>query len=194
MSSIDPGAAPHDRESGAATDATFDALYQAYGARVLNVIYRMTGNAQTAEDLAQDVWLKVYKRLDTFAGRSQVYTWLYRVAVNHTLSYLRKEKRTLQKNRPLDDLNEVIADPTVTDADSNHQRTLEVRARSRAVWTAIQTLGPKYRVPLVLHYYEELSYREVADAMELSVSAVEARIHRAKKQLVSALGNLVDEL
>jgi RNA polymerase sigma-70 factor (ECF subfamily) len=71
---------------------------------------------------------------------------------------------------------------------------LEADERARRLWQAIQGLDPKYRVPLVLFHYEEQSYQQIADTMELSMAAVEARIHRARKQLAKALGPLLDQL
>jgi RNA polymerase sigma-70 factor (ECF subfamily) len=171
----------------------FEDLYSQYAERVLNLAYRITGNAETARDLTQEIFLKVYENLGTFENRSHVFTWIYRVAVNHITNHLRREKRQRWVR---------IMDWTVGDA---FQRTdenafpepreagpaadgrLEEEERARIVWSAVQSLPVKYRVPLVLFHYEGMSHKEISDMMGVSVSAVETRIHRAKKQLVKKL-------
>lgn len=71
----------------------FDELYEKYGNRILNMVYRMTGGEDVARDLSQDIFLKVYENLDDFNHQSSVYTWIYRIATNHTLNYLKKKNR-----------------------------------------------------------------------------------------------------
>ena len=179
---------------------SFEALYEAYGRRVVNLAYRMTHDADTAHDLAQDIWLKVYEKLGSFEGKSDVFTWIYRIAMNHVLNYLKKEKRARWLDlldRKVGDLVQAeAADPaTIQRAQVSRQdRGLEKRERAQAVWQAVQQLEDKYRVPLVLHHYEELSYKEIAAVLELGLTAVEARIHRAKRQLIKILGPLVEQL
>jgi RNA polymerase sigma-70 factor (ECF subfamily) len=178
----------------------FDALYERYGARVLNVIHRMTGNEDVSRDLAQDVWLRVYRNLPRFEARADVFTWIYRIAVNLTLNHLKREKR----HRWVDLLDQSVGDVLgKADVDSlaavparvePADQAIEHDQLARHLWDAVQALDPMYRVPIVLFHYENQSYQEIADAMGLSMSAVQARIFRARKQLAKSLGPLLDKL
>jgi RNA polymerase sigma-70 factor (ECF subfamily) len=179
---------------------TFDEVYEAHAERVLNLAFRLTGDEDVARDLCQEIFVKVYQNLGTFEQRSTVFTWIYRIAVNHIHNYLKKERRwrrvLLADGKVADIASEAAGKPgpwgnaTVPSA----ERRLERSQRARVVWDAIQTLVPKYRVPLVLHYYEGLSYRETAEAMRVSMSAVETRIHRAKKKLIKKLEPWLDKI
>lgn len=195
---IDNGPA---REAGTDVEqpGSFDEAYRRYAARVLNLAWRMTGNEDTAHDLAQEIWIKVYRHFDTFEARSGMYTWVHRIAVNHILNHLKRERRVRWLSildRPVATLpHDEDAPPELERAaEPAADRAVEMDERSRRVWDAIQSLDPKYRVPLVLHHYEEMSYQDVADTMHLSMAAVESRIHRARKKLIDALGPLLNEL
>jgi len=194
-------------ESGPAQDAadqgeaaSFEAIYDRYGARVLNLAYRMTGNQEAARDLAQEVWIKVFQHLPTFEARADVFTWIHRITVNHVLNHLKKEKRRRWVNLLDRSVGEVLSeeDEEIVLYDRSEAARpnagVEDAERARYVWRAIQSLDPKYRVPIVLFHYEDQSYQQIADTMELSMSAVVARIHRARKQLAKALGPLLDQL
>ena len=71
----------------------FEEIYEAYAERVLNLAYRLTGNEEVARDLTQDIFIRVYEKLGTFEGKSHVYTWIYRIAVNHIFNHLKRERR-----------------------------------------------------------------------------------------------------
>ncbi len=171
----------------------FEELYSQYAERVLNLAYRITGDAETARDLTQEIFLKVYENLGSFESRSHVFTWIYRVAVNHITNHLRKEKRQRWvriMDRTIADAfhrNEEDSFPEARAAGPTADGQLEAEERAKIVWSAVQSLPVKYRVPLVLFHYEGMSHKEISDTMGLSVSAVETRIHRAKKQLVKKL-------
>ena len=193
--------APQDRASPSSSKpVNFDDLYHEYGERILNMAYRMTGSEETARDLTQDIFLKVYEKMDTFRGDANVYTWLYRVAVNHILNHLQRIRRKQWLNLLDKSVSELLAedrvDPTFVGNQSfpSPEKTLEKQEREKIVWSIVQTLPPKYRVPLVLYRYEGLSYREIADTMNISLSAVETRIHRARKQLIKKLQPWIEHL
>jgi RNA polymerase sigma-70 factor (ECF subfamily) len=160
----------------------------------------MTQREDVARDLTQDVFLKVYDNLDSFRHESEVYTWIHRIAVNHVLNHLKREKRL----RPLDGANEIpgrvvqprAGDPESPDGsvDAGNETAMERAERAKIVRSAVQSLPAKYRVPLVLFHYENLSYREIGEMMDLSLSAVESRIHRAKKRLLKILGPMIDQI
>lgn len=171
----------------------FDAIYAQYGERILNLAYRLTANQETARDLTQDIFMKVYQNLGDFEKKSSVYTWIYRIALNHIYNYLKKERRQSWfglLDKDFSDLARDSSEESVLPAGTHAtaaDRALEAEERARLVWDTIRTLPVKYRVPLVLHHYEEMSYKDIAAAMGLSMSAVETRIHRARKQLIKKL-------
>jgi RNA polymerase sigma-70 factor (ECF subfamily) len=178
---------------------SFESLYEQYGERVLNVIYRMTNNEDVARDLAQDVWMRVYRNLDRFEARADIFTWIYRISVNLTLNHLKKEKRRRWvdlMDRPVGDLAEEEVDPdaAMPAREERQDAVMENDERARILWDAVQALDPMYRVPIVLFHYENRSYQEIAEAMDLSMPAVQARIFRARKQLAKTLGPLLDTL
>lgn len=176
---------------------SFEALYERHGARVLNVIHRMTGDEDLARDLAQDVWLQVYRNLDRFEARADFFTWIYRISVNRTLNYLKQAKRRRRVDLPpLPATGDPADDPVaaVPAAGEDADITIERQQLAQHLWNAIQTLDPKYRVPIVLFHYEEQSYQQIAETMGLSITAVQARIFRARKQLARLLGPVLDQL
>lgn len=172
---------------------TFEEIYEAYAERVLNLAYRMTGDAEAARDLTQEVFVKVYENLDSFERRSHVFTWIYRIAVNHVTNHLKKEKRRRWVSFMDWKVSDVFKDGETGapgDAPANEvpaDRKLEADERAKLVWSAVQALPAKYRLPLVLFHYDGMSYKEIADTLAISLSAVETRIHRAKKQLARKL-------
>jgi RNA polymerase sigma-70 factor (ECF subfamily) len=172
---------------------SFDEIYASYADRVLNLAYRFTANEETARDLTQEVFIKVYNNLESFEQRSQVYTWVYRIAVNHITNHLKKERRRRWVNLLDRTVSEAVqaegVEPTFEHrvANAPADSKIEERERAQIVWAAIRSLSVKYRVPLVLHHYEGLPYKDIAESMGISMSAVESRIHRAKKQLIKKL-------
>ena len=179
---------------------TFDEVYAAHAEQVLNLAFRLTANEDVARDLCQEIFIKVYQNLETFEHRSRIFTWIYRIAINHINNHLKKEGRqrlVLLMDRKISDVaREATVEPGRWGSATvpSSEKGLERSQRARIVWDTIQTLKPKYRVPLVLHHYEELSYKEIAEAMQISMSAVEARIHRAKKQLIKKLEPWLDKI
>jgi RNA polymerase sigma-70 factor, ECF subfamily len=180
--------------------STFEELYRDYGKKILNLALRMTGDEDDARDLTQEIFIKVYENLGKFEEKSQIYTWIYRIAVNHIFNHLKKIKRTRWLNvlneNILDVLREDQVDPGyLTDSGiMAPDQLLEKREREKIVREMIDSLAPKYRVPFVLFRYEEQSYEEIASTLNLSLSAVEARIHRAKKQLMEKMKPWVKDL
>lgn len=179
---------------------TLEEIYRSHGERILNMAYRMTGNEETARDLTQEIFLKVYEKLSSFRGESQLYTWLYRLAVNHILNYLKRSQRRQWLNLLDKSVGELLKQEQaetgypLSPPEQSAQGLLEQQEREKIVWKIIQTLPVKYRVPLVLYRYEGYSYREIAGMMNISLSAVETRIHRARKMLIEKLEPWMKEL
>lgn len=174
---------------------TFEQIYEENAARVLNLAYRMTGDEEVAHDLSQEIFVKVYGSLDAFEHRSAISTWVYRIAVNHISNYLKRERRRRAVGPLSSAGREDEAETSYWGgAGPSSEKAVERAEGNRIVWRAVQTLPEKYRVPLVLHHYENLSYKEIAETLQMSLSAVESRIHRAKKRLIRALEPWIDKI
>lgn len=174
---------------------SFEELYSLHGKRVLTLAFRFTRDEEIARDLTQEIFLKVYQNMGTFREESSAYTWIHRIAVNHILNYLKRERRsrwTRVLERSVsdafsDEFREERKSPDSDPSSPTPLALMETKERQQIVNSALDSLDEKYRVPFVLYRYEEMSYLEIAEAMNLSLSAVEARIHRAKKQLILKL-------
>jgi len=193
-------APPNPNDRPADSLPSFEELYERYGARVLNLIHRMTGNDEVSRGLAQEVWLRVHAHLDRFEARADIFTWIYRIAVNLTLNHLKREKRRRWIDLLDQSVGEILSEesedlvmPSPAKAE-RADRKVENEERAKALWEAVQSLDPKYRVPIVLFHYEDQSYQQIADTMGLSMVAVQARIFRGRKQLAKILGPLLDQL
>jgi RNA polymerase sigma-70 factor, ECF subfamily len=171
---------------------TFEEIYKENADRILNLAYRMTGKEELARDITQDVFMKVYENSDTFREQSKISTWIYRIAMNHIINLVRREKRlkffnTLEKGFG----SEANYDNAVTVWEENlptrPDRVLEENEKEMIIRKMIDELAPKYKIPLLLFRYEDMSYKEIADQLNISVSAVESQIHRAKKKLAEKL-------
>jgi RNA polymerase sigma-70 factor (ECF subfamily) len=182
---------PQTQEGGSVP--SFEEIYAEYAERTLNLLYRFTSREQVARDLLQDVFVKVYENMESFEKRSQIYTWIYRIAVNHAINHVRRERRTLWFNLLDESVGELLKREKVEMSGIGGGDVLrpdEILERSEAdqfVQRAVDSLPVKYRIPFVLFKDEHLSYNEIADVLEISLSAVESRIHRARKMLMKKL-------
>jgi RNA polymerase sigma-70 factor, ECF subfamily len=176
---------------------SFEEIYASYGERILNLLYRFTPREQVARDLLQDVFIKVFEHMNTFENRSQVYTWIYRIAVNHALNHLKRERRNVWLDLMDESVGELLSREKIETAGFGKSEALrpdqivEDRERETFVRLAVDALHPNYRIPFVLFKDEHLSYDEIAKTLNISHSAVESRIHRARKILIRRLGPLI---
>jgi len=165
----------------AAGDRTaFDTLVRRHTPRMYRVALRIVGEAIDAEDVVQDAWISAWRGLRAYRGDAAPSTWLYRVVSNAALAHLRRRRPTV----PLDDTADRLS--TVDDADTPERAALRADEVA-AVHRAVAELDPSQRVPLVLREFEGLSYEEVAAVLQVSVSAVRSRLHRARRTLLVTL-------
>jgi len=159
-------------------EKAFEQLVKKYEHSVLNTIYRYVGDRVEAEDIAQEVFLRVWRQARNFKGESRFSTWLYRIVVNQCLSDRRKYKETLQ---PLD--------ATIEKEDGSETPEAEVERRKGAeiVRKAVDELPSRQRIALILSKFEGKSYKEVAQIMGVSLSTVESLIFRARSSLKKKL-------
>lgn len=157
--------------------AAFGRLVEAYQRPVYNLTYRMLGNPEEAEDAAQEAFLRAYARLKQYDPDKKFSTWLFSIANHHCIDRLRKRRATFVS---IDD-NPVLQN---LEGDAPRPEPMAVALeRNREVQSLLGQLEPDYRTPLILRYWEEYSYEEIADAMDITVSAVKSRLFRARKQM-----------
>ena len=158
---------------------------------VLRTAMGYAGDPEDARDITQEVLIRVITRLSDFKGRSALSTWVYRISVNHSISYLKKNRRR-KLNRSLSEPSEdagntsplQVADP---DPAMRPDHGLISQDRSRRLHQAIDSLPAAQRTAFILLEYEELSYKEIAEVMKLSTSAVESLLFRARRKLQQKL-------
>lgn len=168
--------------------ADFDSLIRKYRERVYAIVYNMTSNREDAADLTQDAFIKAFQSIHRFQGQSSFFTWLYRIAVNGTLSHLRKNKlRTFFSFEKIHDEekgSEVISQ--LTDR-TGGDRELFVKELQEKLNEAMQKLSIKHRTVVTLFEIDGLSHEEIAEVMDCSVGTVRSRLHYAKQLLQSEL-------
>ena len=150
-------------------------LYEAYRSPVFRTCLRLLGDAPSAEDAAQEVFLRVFERIGTFDRRAAFSTWLYRLTVNHCLNLLERAQR--RATLPMEDVPEPH-DP------AREPESACLRAEGETLLLrALERLPTDHRTMLVLREIEELSYREIADILEVPVGTVMSRLCRAREAL-----------
>jgi RNA polymerase sigma factor (sigma-70 family) len=162
----------------------FEALCEPNAGRLFQTAYRMTGNREDAEDAIQDSMLRAFVHIKDFDGRSSFSTWLTRIAINSTLMLLRKKRnpRALSMDGPHDPQAEELC-LQVPDHAPDPEKLYMQKERETAVRRAISALRPSIRQALVLQQLQQLSLRETAEIMGISVSAAKARLFHAKAAL-----------
>jgi RNA polymerase sigma-70 factor (ECF subfamily) len=157
----------------------FEALVRMYNQKVFALAYGFVRDRASADDLAQEIFLKVYQALPNFRVESGFSTWLYRIAVNHVKDFLRKSSR--RKTVSLDQVGD--GPLAVSDGAEARIQEREDEERRAAVYRALETLPPKYRLILTLRDVDGLPYEEVARALAIAPGTVDSRLHRARKML-----------
>ena len=145
---------------------------------VTNVIYRMCGDVQIAEEAAQETFIQAWLHLSSYRPQTSLRNWLYRIAVNAATDILRKEKRILPH---------AIEDLPLTDSRPGPEALLFQSERTALVQKAILSLPDASRAVLILREYEEMSYREIADTLDIPAGTVMSRLNYARKILKEKL-------
>ncbi len=179
----------------AGDQAAFKELVEKHKLSLLNLCLRFTGNKPDAEDLSQDVFIRIFQAASRYEAKAAFTTWMYRIAVNVCLNYQRKKK-----------LLTFFSIDSNNDSEENHQKKIpdiisserpdtefEKMERAQFIQEAIQSLPENQRTVVILYRYQNLSYQEIADALETSISAVESRLFRAKINLKKKLSPLQKE-
>ena len=154
----------------------FEDLYKAHAGRLYSVAFRMVGNAADAEDLLQEIFLAAHRKLESFRGESALGTWLYRLAVNLCLDYLRSRTgRAIQMTDPLDD--------EVGLSDASSRGLGEKTVAKLDLERALAQLPEGCRMAFVLHDVEGLEHREVAEVLGIAEGTSKSQVHKARLRL-----------
>lgn len=166
----------------------FRELVETHQQQVFNTCVGFLHHEADAEDVAQEVFIEVHRSIHRFKGDSKLSTWLYRIAVNKSLDFMRKKKRQKRWGffQAIFGFDQ-IPEPAETSKGMLPGIALEDQDRGRILFQAIDTLSDNQRIAFTLHKLEGLSYQEVTEVMGLSLSSVESLMHRAKKNLQKKL-------
>jgi RNA polymerase sigma-70 factor (ECF subfamily) len=165
-------------------EQAFAQLIHLYEHRVYAMAYRFTGSREDAEDITQETFLGILNSLNRFRGASKLSTWVYRIAMNHCLEHVRRRKADTVP------LNEELAITTSSPGD-DPQRSAEQCEASDAVQSALLGLSSDHRQVVILHELQELTYGEIADALDIPVGTVKSRLFNALRKLKELLSDYV---
>lgn len=161
----------------------FDALVRRYQRKVYFLAIRMVKNHDAADDVAQETFIKAYNALDSFKLGCSFFTWLYRICVNLSINHLKRGRRIMTESsfreeaRPLE-RPAAGADPA---------GCMEMAELGERIEAAIDSLSPKYKAVFVLRIYEDMSYEEIAESLDISVGTVMSRLFRAREKMQEML-------
>lgn len=166
----------------------FGKLVSRYQDRLYNAVVHIVRCRAEAEDVVQEAFIQAFVKLGSFKHNSRFYTWLYRIAVNVSISHRRRQKLELsiEQNR------EATGDEPL-DAFTSPSEPLELAERKQKLEQALGLLSSEHRTIIVLRHLQELSYEELADVLEISVGTVRSRLHRARAQLLTHLRKLLPD-
>ena len=170
----------------------FEMLVRRYQRQVANLVYLTMGNSDDVEDITQEVFIRVYRSLPKFKFDASFFSWLYRITMNLCIDEIRKRKirhvfsldylteDTLEKNRKDKE------HPTAFDA-------LKKEEKQKVVRSALQKLKPEHREILIMREYQDLSYDQISETLDLRLEAVKSRIFRARKEMKNLLNKYFKE-
>jgi RNA polymerase sigma-70 factor, ECF subfamily len=172
------------RRSQAGDTEAFGELVTKYRAKIFTMVYRMVCNENDAWDLAQEGFLKAWRSIQQFQGKSSFYTWLYSLTVNLTIDSLRRKGRRVEV-----ELDDAIPS-SLPSPRANYHRN-EIRQHINA---ALAQLSPKHRAVIILKEIEDLQYQEIAKILNLSIGTVMSRLFYGRKKLQSILRPLLKQI
>lgn len=162
---------------------SFDALVRRYQKRVYFLAIRMVKDHDSADDIAQETFIRAYRAIDSFRMGHNVYTWLYRICMNLSINHLKRGKHVMTESSFREEAHPLEKEAQGTDP-LDHLAMKEMRGR---IETAVDSLSPKYKAVLVLRIYEDMSYEEIAESLRISVGTVMSRLFRAREKMQEML-------
>jgi RNA polymerase sigma-70 factor (ECF subfamily) len=177
----------------AGDEAAFDSLVQKYRRPMVSFMYRMAHNAAAAEDLAQEVFLRVYRSRQSYEATAKFTTWLYRIATNLAVNHARDTRRERPENMvSLDEPDEESGRTLdVADGTLSAEEMLVRQERLAAIRQRVQGLPERQRIAVVMHKYQQLDYQQIAEVLKLSESATKSLLFRAYETLREQLKEFV---
>lgn len=167
----------------------FKSLVDKYQEIVLNTCYNLVNDEDEAKDLTQEVFIEIYNSIQKFRGDAKLSTWIYRIAINKSLNFIRAAKR----KRLISSIDAMFKTSNVgylkSDKSFDADHIIIESEISKALYGAIEGLSKSQRIAFSLHKLEDVSYNQIAEIMDLSLPAVESLIHRAKLNLQKKLIN-----
>jgi RNA polymerase sigma factor RpoE len=168
----------------------YDDLVRRYQERIYATLYHMTSNHEDANDLAQDAFIKAYQALKSFKGGSSFYTWVYRIAVNKTINFLKQRKnRTQISLNDLDFNAEHDPDLMALISDKTPRRDINLAELQEKLNEAMQKLSDDHRLVVTLHDVQGQSHEEIAEIMDCNIGTVRSRLFYARQQLQAYLSD-----
>jgi RNA polymerase sigma-70 factor (ECF subfamily) len=162
----------------------YDELINRYQERIYATVYHMTSNHEDANDIAQEAFIKAFQALKSFKGGSSFYTWLYRIAVNKTINFLKQRKnRTHMSLNDLDFNAEHDPDLMALISDNTPRRAAGLNELQEKLNAALMKLSEPHRLVVVMHDVQGLSHEEIAKTMECNIGTVRSRLFYARQQL-----------
>lgn len=168
----------------------YDDLVRRYQERIYATIYHMTSNHEDANDLAQETFIKAYQALKSFKGGSSFYTWVYRIAVNKTINFLKQRKN--RSHMSLNDLDfnaEHDPDLLALVSDKTPRREANLNELQEKLNEALQKLSEPHRLVVTLHDVQGLAHDEIAEIMDCNIGTVRSRLFYARQQLQGYLSD-----
>ncbi len=160
-------------------EAAFEEIFRAMSPYVYNIAFRVVSHQEGAADVCQEVFLKVYENLEKFRHGSSLKTWVYRITVNTSINFVRKNHKELARQTRLDE--EMTAGP---DKEEHHAHSQKEHHHVLAQ-RLLNTLSPKLRACIVLRDMEGLNYQEIAGVLKVNINTVRSRIKRARAILLN---------
>jgi len=170
----------------------FDLLVQKYREKIFSVIYNMTSNREDASDLTQDTFIKAFQAIGRFKGKSSFFTWIYRIAINTSMTFLKKRSR--RRYISYEKIDEEVSNSEIFErltAKNQTEKGALIQELQEKLNDSLQKLSPKHRTVVVLHEIEGLEHAEIAEITKTSVGTVRSRLHYAKQQLQSYLQDYI---
>lgn len=177
----------------AGDDEAFNYLVQKYRRPIISFMYRMAHNAAAAEDLAQEVFLRVYRSRANYEASAKFSTWLYRIATNLGVNHARDTRHERPEN--ITNLDEPDAEsgqtPDLPDKTANVEEELVRRERLAAIRQKVEALPERQRMAVLMHKYQQMDYKQISDVLKLSESATKSLLFRAYETLRTQLKEFV---
>ena len=159
--------------NGVERDKIFPLIVNRYKERVYMNVYRMVRHHEDSKDIVQDVFIKIYRHLKKFEGRSKLYTWIFRIAANESLNFLKKEKRHLNER------NSFIS----TEHEYRGTDDIDYSKTMLLLQSAVNGLPEKQRLIFTLRYFQDMSYKDMSEMLNISTGALKASYHHAVKKV-----------